>query len=214
MSEAEKFYQQVRNTYYYTLESSEGLSLGTPDNPLGHTTFQLPPFRYPEHQQSNRCIFKLTDFYVISQTADDRLTQIGSVVAGGDGAFDISGFVIEIGGIGLSGQDINTAWLVSPISGQPLPQGNAICVFNKFAQFNTLNGGSSAITNDGALTLAGSSDIDAYRICSNPAGTDVSIKVLSLDSGVELVNNGNIQWVIKFEIQVVPDNSGDPRRQN
>ena len=192
-----KEYDRLRNTYFYTIESAEGLE---DDDEISRFSVNIPPFPYPEHQGSQRCIFTLHDFYVIGQDDGERLTQTGEPsVAGGE---DISGFHLRVMGIGLRNQDFSTA-----LGGGFQLQGtNIFSVFNKFGQVNSLNAGNTAVDNSDAKTMAGASDIDEQRLCSNPAGTTMTCEVVSMDTGVKLAANANLNVLVKFSIEVVPEN--------
>tara|TARA_R100001163_G_C5053202_1_gene189794 strand:- start:665 stop:1321 length:657 start_codon:yes stop_codon:yes gene_type:complete len=215
-TESEKFYNQIRNTYYYTLEASEGVA---PSDEVNKATFRLPNLRFPEHQGSDRCIFRLTDFYITGCNAFFRPNQLGGGIPSNQnlGNIDISGFYVEIQGIGLQNQDVSTA-----LSGgggnantHETKNTNVFAVFNEGARMNELTGGVALAGTSQGSGIMGQSNIDAYRVCGNPNSSDVIISVYSMDSGAPLANptNNDIQWVIKFEVQVIPSNKGDPRRR-
>ena len=196
MKGGQQEYDRLRNTYYYSVESAEGQG---DEDEIGRFTFIIPPFPYPEHQGSQRCIFTLTDFYIIGQTDEQRKTQTGEpTVAGGE---DISGFYLKIQGIGLRNQDFSTA-----LAGGPQLVGtNIFTIPNTFAQVNVLNAGNTAVTNPDAKALAGAGGLNEARVCSNPVGTNAIFEIFSIDTGVKLTDNANLNTLVKFSIEVVPE---------
>jgi len=180
-------YESLRNTYYYAVESDQGIG---DNDELGQFELLIPPFPFPEHQRGQSAIFTLTDFFITGMTATAR---VSSGAAGGATATkqDISGFFVEINGLSLRPQNHNT-FLSTNIRAT-----KSFMVLNRYAKNNDgINGGQSC--------LAGQEDIEESVICGNPSGEQFRIKVYSLDTGDLITDQSTLKSVIKFKIELLP----------
>ena len=183
-------YQRVLNTYEYSIQSSQGIDRddGSGDG-IGDFQILLPPFPFPTHQQSKVAIFTLQSFHFISQTA----TQY--VSAGADGLpassdYDISSFYVEVNGIGLRPQNYTSGKSVSLRGCKNFLVVNSDGLNRATAGYERVNAGG---------------DCGIESICSNPVGSTLRIKVFSGDTGDLIADNANLDSIIRFKIELLPD---------
>lgn len=198
MSLLEK-YQRVKNTFSYSIQSSQGIerSDNTGDD-IGKFQLDIPPYPFPENQQSKLGIFTLESFYFTSQT--DAI-----YVSGGDDGlpansrYDISGLYIEINGLGIRPQLYTTA-----INGA-LRSNKIFPIINEYGKrrSSTDGGDPEVITYDYSKRVAGGT-CNKEVICSNPSGSVLQVKVYSMDTG-ELIADQGLDSVINFKIEMLPD---------
>ena len=195
MSLLEK-YQRINNTYSYSIQSSQGIERddATGDE-IGSFQIQIPPFPFPENQQSKLGIFTLESFYFTSQT--DTI-----YVSGGDDGlpansdFAISGFYVEINGLGLRPQLYTTA-KASTLRGNKI-----FPVINQYGRRRRRGNDPDTIF-DFALRVAGG-DCNKEVICSNPTGSTIQVKAYSMDTG-DLIADQGLDSIINFKIEMLPD---------
>jgi hypothetical protein len=108
MSLLEK-YQRIKNTFSYSIQSSSGIDRNdaTGDD-IGKFQLDIPPFPFPENQQSRIGIFTLESFYFTAQT-DAYYVSGGEDGLPANSDYDISGFFVEVNGLGLRPQLYTTA---------------------------------------------------------------------------------------------------------
>lgn len=198
MSLLEK-YQRIRNTFSYSIQSSQGGERSDSTGDLiGKFQIEIPPFPFPENQQSKLGIFTLESFYFTSQT--DAI-----YVSGGDDGlpansrYDISGFYVEINGLGLRPQLFTTAVNGALRSNKIFP------IINEYGKKRSVSDGADPpdITYDYSKRLAGG-NCGKEVICSNPSGSMLQVKVYSMDTG-DIIADQGIDSVINFKIEMLPD---------
>ena len=107
MSLLEK-YQRVRNTFSYSIQSSQGVDRGDGSgDDIGKFQIDIPNVPFPENQQSKLGIFTLESFYFTSQTTGVYVSA-GANGLPANSDYDVSGFYVEINGIGLRPQIFTT----------------------------------------------------------------------------------------------------------
>ena len=207
--------ERLRNTYYYTLTSADGENF----DDIGNFDFQIPTLPQQEHNSAARCIFTLQGFV------------IGDQVAGQ--AVGITAYLsLEVNGIGLSGNNYNST---NAIAGGniTLRQSNRFLIPNIYEEFDSITAttnttqANSTSTNsadavvittvNGATTngvgtttpvqrLTGAWDLtNPYELlCSNPVGKNIHLKVF-LDDGTACPANVNLNTIIRFKIEIIPN---------
>ena len=183
-------YQRVLNTYEYSIQSSQGIDRddGSGDG-IGDFQILLPPFPFPTHQQSKLAIFTLQSFHFITQTG----TQYVSAGANGLPAssdYDISSFYVEVNGIGLRPQNYTSG------KSQSLRGCKNFLVVNKYGVLRVVG------TTE-RVSAGGECGIES--ICSNPVGSNLRIKVYSGDTGDLIADNSDLDSIIRFKIELLPD---------
>ena len=196
MSLLEK-YQRVNNTFTYSISSAGGVdrSDGTGDE-IGEFQIYIPPFPFPTHQQSKLAIFTLESFFITGQTDDAYVSAgaNGQPANTGAGRFDISGFYVEVNGLGVRGNNFVNA------RSNSLRSNKAFIIMNEYGAQRK----DSATAEDYARVLSGGrSGVEC--ICSNPSGTTLNVKVLSLDTIDQLTAQAGLDSVINFKIELLPD---------
>ena len=200
IKETQTYYDRVRNTYHYVINSRKG-DVGA--NTLANFEMDIPAFPFPEHQGSQVGILKVNSFHICNNTKDDRIPEPQG--GGAEKVGDSSGFYVILSGIGLRGQMFSNA-KSNPVHGggvgnaavqSPLFQMNSFWIPNTQGKrnieetsgmFNVLSGGYSG----------------KEVICGNPAGTKLRVQVIDADTGVSVQNNLDLFAVLDFSIEVVP----------
>ena len=189
-------YQRVLNTYEYSIQSSQGIDRddGSGDG-IGDFQILIPPFPYPTHQQSKVAIFTLQSFHFISQSA----TQYVSGGANGLPAssdYDISSFYVEVNGIGIRPQNYTSGKSLS------LRGCKNFLVVNTIGGVHRASGGGAGSISE---HVSAGGDCGVESICSNPVGSTLRIKVFSGDTGDLIADNANLDSIIRFKIELLPD---------
>ena len=202
-------YERIRNTYHYQVTSDDGeAGLDSVEN-FG---FIVPPFAYPEHNDSQRAIFTLKGMVVGDQAAG---AQIGAIAY----------LTLEIQGI-LRPNSYNTAMPDFDLTGMR-PSTNYL-IPNVYEEFDSITATTnttatqavdSAGVTPGLLTtvngvvtttpiqrLTGSYDLsNPYKmVCSNPVGTTLIFKVRN-DAGNILPAIGAANTIVLFDIELIPN---------
>lgn len=190
---AELEYERVRNTYYYDITSKRG---NAGFNDLGEFSYSLPPFAYPEHNDSQRAIFTLTGCAVADQVLNQQL---------GASAY----FTLDMSGLG--GSKIYNATLPAPADGSfvGLRQSSSFMIPNVYDEFSSLSTNTAdavIITTVPVQRLSGSLDLSNPYVLNigNPVGSDIIFKLRN-ELGVLIGNNANLNTVIKFKIELIPN---------
>jgi hypothetical protein len=184
VKETKNYYDRVRNTYHYTI-----CSRNCPiKNDVGDFSFTIPPFPYPDHQGSQIGVFSLKEAYVCNQGTDagDR--------ASGDVDKDVSGLYVSFAGLGFRPQNY-TNFGAGGTTGEPSSR-QFFTVINE-------DGGSDNSTSNIYQRVSGGKAIELIVPVSNPAGTQVSCKVLDMDDTAELVG-ANLYTIVHFTIELIP----------
>lgn len=186
---------RIRNTYYYQITSDDGEGR---DN-IGDFDIQIPPFPQQEHNSASRCIFTLQGLAVGDQVAGQ---QVGAT----------SFLSVEINGLGIQPNNYNSTNAVVPGGLPELRQSNRYLIPNVYEEFDsvsTVRGGGGAVTDNVPIQrLTGSFDLtNPYvLLCSNPVGKQLNVK-LFLDDGDPVGGNANLNTIIRFKIEVIPDSA-------
>jgi len=188
--------ERIRNTYYYTLASDDG----EPLDDIGDFTFQIPPFPYPEHNSAQRAIFTLEGCMIGDQVDGQQIGQTSFIG-------------LDIAGLGLSGQNYNSTNAAAPIGLIELRNSNRFLIPNVYEEFDSVSVGRAGAPNAGEITdneaiqrLTGNIDMNnPYKLlCGNPVGKTIHFKVFD-DNGAEIAPNGNLNTIVKFKIEIIPD---------
>ena len=200
IKETQTYYDRVRNTYHYVINSRKG---DAGQNHLDTFEMEIPPFPFPEHQGSQIGILKVNSFHICNNDKTDRLPEPQG--GGAEKVGDVSGFYVILSGIGLRGQMFSNA-KSNPVHGggvgnagvpSNLFQMNSFWIPNTYGkrnieetsgQFNVLSGGYSG----------------KEVICSNPAGSKLRVQVIDADRGEVVHRNTDLYAVLDFSIEVVP----------
>jgi len=183
---------RIRNTYYYTLASDDG----EPFDDIGDFTFSIPPFPYPEHNSAQRAIFTLKGCMIGDQVINQQVGQT-------------SFFSVEINGLGLNAQNYNSTNAAGGIGLIQLLPTNRYLIPNVYEEFSSTSTNTANATIETTVPiqrLTGNIDLtNPYKIlCSNPVGKEVHFKIFN-DAGAEIGPNGNLNTIISFSIELIPD---------
>jgi hypothetical protein len=199
MSLLEK-YQRVRNTFSYSIQSSQGNERNdfTGDE-IGSFQVEIPPYPFPENQQSKLGIFTLESFYFTSQGIDDYVSGgVNGLPA--NSLDDISGFYVEINGLGLRPQLYTTNRIGNLRSNKMFP------IMNQYGRIRRFSDGADppVYTNDFARVNSGG-ECGKEVICSNPSGSVLQVNVYSMDDGEIISDQAGLDSIINFKIEMLPD---------
>ena len=171
---------RVRNTFYYTIDSSDGI--GSRDE-LGLIAMVLPPTPFPTNQGSQLGVLTFTGFHICAQTDAHRVPSVG---------YDTSGFFVILNGLGARGQALANT------KSDSLKRQNAFFVPNTY--------GLSDIGVSGPYNrLSGSDSLNIEMLCSDPSGSQITIEVIDADTGARVVDNGNLYSMVEFKIELLSD---------
>ena len=188
MSLLEK-YQRVRNTFSYSIQSSQGSARGdSTGDDIGKFQIDIPNVPFPENQQSKLGIFTLESFYFTAQTTGIYVSS-GANGLPANSDYDISGFYVEVNGLGLRPQIYTTNLSSNLRSNKMFP------IINEY--------GIERKASTGERVVAGG-ESHKEVICSNPCGSVLQVKVYSMDDG-ELISDQALDSIINFKIELLPD---------
>ena len=190
MSLLEK-YQRVRNTFTYSIQASPGVDRNddTGDN-IGSFQIDIPPFPFPENQASRLGIFTLESVFFTSQT-DTVFISGGKNGLPANSDFDISGFYVEVNGIGLRPQLLTTNLASNLRSNKMFP------IINRYGLGRGVAGDSQRVVAGGVS--------GAEVICSNPCGSVLQVKVYNMADGLLISEQTGLDCIINFKIEMLPD---------
>lgn len=182
----QEYAERLRNTRTFTFDSECGDESGGNNGYLGNFDCAIPPNPYPQDVIASRAIFKLKSFYIAGQSSTERAS--GNINA------DDSGYFIEINGLGLNQGIVSQAKSCS-IKAQAFP------IYNK-------DGGVLNDTTNIYQRISGGEYHGDDVLCSNPYGTIINVKVISMDDpdGDVLQDNNDLYSFITFSIELIPDN--------
>jgi hypothetical protein len=199
MSLLEK-YQRVRNTFSYSVQSSMGTDRSdlTGDE-LGQFQIEIPPFPFPENQQSKLGIFTLESFFITAQNLSEYVSSgIGGLPD--NSIYDISGFYVEVNGLGLRPQIYTTNLASTLRSNKMFP------IINEYGRARRFsNGADPPVYTDDYARVTSGGKCHKEVICSNPSGSVLQVKVYSMDTGQLILDQDNLDSVINFKIEMLPD---------
>ena len=177
---------RVRNTYYYTIDSSDGTAIR---DQLGLVQMTLPPTPFATNQPSQLGVLTFTGFHICGQTDAQRVPAVG---------YDTSGFFVILNGLGVRGQALANT------KSEGLRRQNAFFVPNTY--------GLSDIAIAGPYNrLSGSGGLNIEMLCSNPSGDSIQIEVIDADTGARLVDNENLYAMIEFKIELLDEDISSGR---
>jgi hypothetical protein len=192
MSLLEK-YQRVRNTYSYSIQSSQATALadGSGDD-IGSFQIVIPPFPFPENQGSKLGIFTLESFFFTGQT-DAIYVSSGANGLPANSDFDCSGLYVEMNGLGVRPQILTTNLNANLRSNKMFP------IINEYGKRRETD---TEVFDSNRVVCGGYSGKEV--ICSNPSGSTLQVKVYSMDDG-EIISDQGIDSIINFKIEMLPD---------
>jgi hypothetical protein len=185
---------RIRNTYYYSITSDDGEQ----NDDIGNFDIQIPPFPQQEHNSASRCIFTLQGLAVGDQVLGQ---QVGAVPF----------LSLEVNGLGLNANNYNSTNAID-VGGLPqLRQTNRFLIPNVYEEFESIGTNTAnavVVTTVPTQRLTGSFDLtNPYvLLCSNPVGKHISFRVFD-DQGDQLPANVNLNTIVRFKIEIVPDSA-------
>ena len=179
-------YNSLLNTYSYTFESGCGDTGNGSNDDIGNFDMLIQPFPFPEHNNSQRAIFKLHSLYIGGQT---KLVG-GRASASLD--FDIGGFYLIVSGLGLSNNTNTTAKSCGK------GRGNSFFIPN-------IDAGSDNAKSSVYQKLTGGVYNGPPVLCSNPTGTLLNFQLFDADTDLLVPANANLYSVINFSIELLPE---------
>mgnify|MGYP003144503583 CR=1 FL=1 len=192
MSLLEK-YQRIRNTFSYSIQSSQATALeDASGDDIGSFQILIPPFPFPENQQSKLGIFTLESFFFTGQ-GEDIYVSSGASGLPANSNQDCSGLYVEVNGLGLRPQILTTNLNANLRSNKMFPVVN---------EYGTMRKDSKGAIDMARVNCGGYSGKEV--ICSNPCGTTLQVKVYSMDDG-ELIADQGLDSIINFKIEMLPD---------
>ena len=186
-SELREYVNRIRYTRSYTFESGCGATGNGINDEIGNFDMLIDNTPFPQMESGQRAIFHLKSFYVQEQTVAQRASG---------GAIDYSGFFLQITGLGMEQSNNTTARACGR------NRGNQFYIPNEFGQADNANSNTYQV-------LSGGEYKGSPILCSNPMGTMLNIKVYPSDTVNQLPDNVNLQSVIHFTIELIPDSITD-----
>ncbi len=172
-----EYAKRIQNTRTFNFSNKAG----APNNGLNRFNIQLPNTPYPQASMGSRAIFKLISFYITDQRTNHR--------ASGSTGHDLSGFLIEISGLGFSN---------SVYTDNVRNKGNVqFFVANKYALADENDNKQFQVNSGGEY-------YGENILCSNPYGTTLEVIVKDSRTEDNITNNTNLQVWITFSIELVP----------
>ena len=200
IKETQTYYDRVRNTYHYVINSRKG-DAGA--NNLSNFEMDIPAFPFPEHQGSQIGILKVNSFFICNNDKTDRLPEPQG--GGAEKVGDVSGFYVILSGIGLRGQVYSNA-KSNPVHGGGVGNAavpSALFQMNSFWIPNT-HGKRNIEETSGQFNVLSGGYSGKEVICGNPAGNKLRVQVIDADRGETVHENLDLYAVLDFSIEVVP----------
>tara|TARA_R100001132_G_C3268889_1_gene91206 strand:- start:1269 stop:1862 length:594 start_codon:yes stop_codon:yes gene_type:complete len=179
---------RIRNTYHYQIDSGDGLN-GRAE--IGNFDFIIPPFPFPEHNNSQLAIFTFHSFYVCEQSNTQR-------VDGQNPNQDVSGFYVMLSGLAVRNRFVSTDNDVPAQAGNGMINQNEFLVLNKYGDGATTTSNIYNVLSGGELTQGNES------LIGNPAGTSVNCSVQTINGGNDLGDNAFLSSTLQFSIELIP----------
>ena len=194
VKESRAFASRLRNTYHYSIQSTAISDTGIVNTP-GLFSFTIPPYPYPEHQGSQEGIFKMKSFWILSQGGGADNQRVS-----GDLEYDVSGFKLKIGGIGLRNNMFSsTDSTIGLVRTKRLENCKELPVINRYAKIDT-----NQANNDTFDMVSGNDEMDYQILVSNPAGTQVSVEVINMDENIRIPTGVGYYSQLEFSIELLP----------
>tara|TARA_R110002012_G_scaffold24851_1_gene82589 strand:- start:2476 stop:3069 length:594 start_codon:yes stop_codon:yes gene_type:complete len=189
--------ERLRNTYHYQVTSDDGEGR----NEIGDFDFQFPSFPLPAHNTASRAIFTLLGCAVGDQVAGQAVGQVQL-------------FSLGVEGLGMGGNNYNSTNFAPGGATNFLRNSNRFLIPNIYEEYDsaavtTVRGAGGAVS-DTVTTpvqrVTGNFQLTnpVSVVCSNPSGNSVNFK-LFLDDGTQVPNNANLNTIVLFRIEIVPD---------
>lgn len=182
-SELREYVNRIRYTRSYTFESGCGATGNGINASIGNFDMRIDNTPFPQMESGKRAIFHLKSFYVQDQTVAQRASG---------GAADFSGFFLQISGLGMEQSNNTTARACGK------NRGNQFYIPNEFGQADNANSNTYQV-------LSGGEYKGSPILCSNPLGTLLNIQVFPTNTAVRLPANANLESIITFTIELIPD---------
>ena len=174
-------YLRKRNTISFSVNSADGVNF----DDIGDFEIQIPPSSYPEHQRSQYGLFTLRSFYIIENDLANFVQNTGNALV------PVSGFIVEISGLGLNPTLFTTGTQAN------LRGTNQFPILNKTAVSNEVNA-------NGQIPVVMGGQYDGGSVaCSNPMGTSFKVRVYDMVNGTIIPNNNNLISNLQFEIELL-----------
>tara|TARA_R110002020_G_scaffold107363_5_gene249413 strand:+ start:2246 stop:2845 length:600 start_codon:yes stop_codon:yes gene_type:complete len=184
---------RIQSTYYYSFDSTCGNESGNGIHAQpGKFSMTIQPFPFPEHNSSQRAIFKLLSVYVVGQDAND-----GEEIAATDRVSnsldkDTSGFYVVCNGLGFSKNQYVSSKACSKESGLGFFISN-------------VDGGSANASTSIYQNVSGAEYNGPAILSSNPSGTNITWEVLNAETGDPIPNSEIFKTIVNFCIEIIPD---------
>ena len=176
-----QMYLRKRNTFNFSVDNLVGVE---GKDEVGNFNIRLPPFTFPEHQSSQYALFKLDSVYITRQ-GKTQATRVSQNVD-----TDISGFYVEINGLGIRSVIATVPGIV------PINNGVSFFILNETALTDLQQSFQYSMNSGGKY------DGESV-VCSNPSGTVFNIKIRSADDGNVIADSEDYMSVVNFSIELL-----------
>jgi hypothetical protein len=183
-SELRNYVARIRNTRTFSFDSACGDTGNGINAKLGNFDMLVEGRPFPQNVFGSRALFKLISYHIVEETATER--------ASGSIDVDTSLFFIQISGLGLE----NSLSTTSRVCG-PNGRANHFTIINKFGQADNQN-------SFNYQRVSGGEYEGPEILCSNPIGTLLNVRVFDI-GGDEIVDNTDLNAIIQFSIEMIPD---------
>jgi hypothetical protein len=194
---------RIQSTYYYSFDSECGNTNGNGNDALpGKFSQTIQPFPFPEHNSSQRAIFKLLSVYIIGQDAVDGETIATTDRVSGSLAKDASGFYVLCNGLGFSKNQYTSSKSCLKEGGQGFYIANE-------------DGGSNNQDSKIYQNVSGEKYQGPPILCSNPSGTNLIWEVLDVETGNQIIGQDGeapYKTIVNFCIEIIPDDISSGRK--
>ena len=189
-----KEYSRIHNTYHYTIQSNRlvrgGQGVGNTQL-SGFFEFDIPPFPFPQHNNSQLGILRIKSFYIVGQDSTDNERTSGAV------SEDTPAFYVRLRGFGLRPQQYSNNFTGATQTDIFVPNDYAFCE-------NATDGN----TRFDLPVNAGCGNLNYEFPISNPAGATCSVQVFycggDLTPNQQIAENG-YHSQITFSIELLPE---------
>ena len=176
-----QMYLRKRNTFNFSVVNLVGVE---GNDEVGDFNIRIPPFAFPEHQSSQYALFKLDSVYITRQ-GKTQATRVSQNVD-----TDISGFYVEINGLGIRSVIATVPGIV------PINNGVSFFILNETALTDLQQSFQYSMNSGGKY------DGESV-VCSNPSGTVFNIKIRSADDGNVIADSEDYMSVVNFSIELL-----------
>ena len=200
-------YERIRNTYHYQVTSDDGEAGMDETENFG---FTIPPFPYPEHNDSQRAIFTLKGFVVGDQAVGTQIGATSYLSLEILGLLRPNSYNTTMPDFDVTGMRNTTTYLIPNVyevfdttTATTNSVGTGVQVGAQNIVTTTING---VVTTTAIQRLTGSFDLsNPYKmICSNPVGTHIAFKVRS-DAGALIPQIAGANTIVLFDVELIPN---------